>query len=281
MFQKGVASDGKEILRDYHMSEKLDGLRAAWDGERFWSRGNHAFPAPDAFKAFMPSALEISKTGTLDGELYLGRGRFQETSSVVRGAGNDWIDWGVRYMVFDSMSTWTFYTRLHLLYDLERSKHLYTRDTYRHFQVVSQWDFATGNWDWDHETLMKHVSNIVALGGEGVMLHKSNSIYRAGRSRDIRKMKLPDYGWARVLKPFDGKGKFTGMIGGYHVTGHRPDSIKKIEFKIGSGLTDWQRQNEIGTAGLVPFRYWGVYKSGIPRQPVFIDIGKVPKGNMP
>jgi hypothetical protein len=44
------------------MSEKLDGVRAFWDGKRFISRLGNVFPAPDFYKRGMPKT-------PLDGEL--------------------------------------------------------------------------------------------------------------------------------------------------------------------------------------------------------------------
>ena len=54
------------------MSEKLDGVRAYWDGEAFVSRLGNQFFAPDWFVADLPA-------DTLDGELWVGRKKFQRT----------------------------------------------------------------------------------------------------------------------------------------------------------------------------------------------------------
>src|SRR5262249_59583486 len=77
------------------MSEKLDGIRAYWDGETFVSRLGNKFYAPDWFIADLPA-------DTLDGELWVGRKQFQRTTSIVRsGAGG--AEWrAVTYVVFDA-----------------------------------------------------------------------------------------------------------------------------------------------------------------------------------
>ena len=59
------------------MSEKLDGLRAYWDGEGFVSRLGNRFAAPPWFVEHLPA-------NTLDGELWLGRKLFQRATSIVR-----------------------------------------------------------------------------------------------------------------------------------------------------------------------------------------------------
>ena len=57
------------------MSEKLDGVRAYWDGHNFYSRNGNQFPAPDWFKEHMPSC-------ELDGELWAGRRQFRRCLGV-------------------------------------------------------------------------------------------------------------------------------------------------------------------------------------------------------
>lgn len=62
---------------DYWISEKLDGVRARWDGRRLVTRGGARVSVPAWFVRGWPSM-------PLDGELWLGRGRFEATSGVVR-----------------------------------------------------------------------------------------------------------------------------------------------------------------------------------------------------
>ncbi len=81
-------------LGEYWVSEKLDGVRARWDGANLISRNGNRFAAPAWFTANFPAAK-------LDGELWMGRGRFEQTVSVVRRAAphDGWRE--VRFMVFD------------------------------------------------------------------------------------------------------------------------------------------------------------------------------------
>jgi predicted DNA-binding WGR domain protein len=66
---------------EWWMSEKLDGLRAVWDGTKFLSRGGNTFYAPTEFTKDFPSDI------ILDGELFCGRGNFDVASSLVRSMG--------------------------------------------------------------------------------------------------------------------------------------------------------------------------------------------------
>ena len=77
------------------MSEKLDGVRAYWDGRQFLSRLGNRYHAPDWFTAGLPDV-------PLDGELWIGRKKFQRTVSIVRrqDRSEHWKE--VRFLVFDA-----------------------------------------------------------------------------------------------------------------------------------------------------------------------------------
>ena len=64
-------------LQDYWVSEKYDGVRGYWDGEKLLARGGQRIYAPAWFTAGWP-------TTPLDGELWAGRGRFFQAVSTER-----------------------------------------------------------------------------------------------------------------------------------------------------------------------------------------------------
>ena len=64
-------------VTQYWVSEKYDGVRAQWDGEALRFRGGGRVPAPAWFTAGFPAT-------PLDGELWIGRGRFDALSGIVR-----------------------------------------------------------------------------------------------------------------------------------------------------------------------------------------------------
>src|SRR5262249_10366775 len=82
-------------LAGWWMSEKLDGVRAYWDGKRFISRLGNEFHAPDWFAASLPKT-------PLDGELWVERKAFQKTVSIVRpqDKSDHWKQ--IRYVVFEA-----------------------------------------------------------------------------------------------------------------------------------------------------------------------------------
>jgi len=69
--------DNAADLSDWWMSEKLDGVRAYWDGEHFLSRQDNFYHAPAWFLEGLPEV-------PLDGELWIDRKKFQRTVSIVR-----------------------------------------------------------------------------------------------------------------------------------------------------------------------------------------------------
>src|SRR5258705_13173354 len=69
--------DNAQDLAGWWLSEKLDGVRAYWDGKSLISRLGNRFHAPDWFVEGLP---EIP----LDGELWIGRKVFQRMVGIVR-----------------------------------------------------------------------------------------------------------------------------------------------------------------------------------------------------
>ena len=79
----------------YLVSEKFDGVRAVWDGRVLRFRSGLPIAVPEAFVERLPAV-------PLDGELWLGRGRFEALSGLVRRRCPDAAAWRhLRYMVFD------------------------------------------------------------------------------------------------------------------------------------------------------------------------------------
>ncbi len=87
--------DGVSDPTGWWLSEKLDGVRAYWDGKQFLSRLGNLFHAPDWFVAGLPGV-------PLDGELWLGRKQFQRAVSIVRRQDRCELWKEIRFVVFDA-----------------------------------------------------------------------------------------------------------------------------------------------------------------------------------
>jgi DNA ligase-1 len=235
------------LLEDYWVSEKLDGVRAYWDGRHLISRQGNHFNAPKWFVEEFPSV-------PLDGELWIGRNLFEVVSGAVRKRIPDEEQWQrIQFMVFDMPGhEGTFDQRVQAMKLLPVLPHL---------KIIEQYRVAT------QELLEKDLDQKVASGGEGLMLHRGASYYRAGRSDDLLKFKRYQDAEARVLAHIPGHGKFTGLLGSLLV--ETPDGIR---FKVGSGFSDELRKKPPPVGSNVTYKYFGKSINGVPRFASFLRI---------
>ncbi len=237
-------------LDRYWVSEKLDGVRARWDGARLISRGGRPIPAPAWFLAGFP-------TTPLDGELWMGRGTFEHMSATSRRGEPDPVAWGqARFMVFDLPDQeGPFGQRLAAL------RVLLTPSPSPYLVLIEQFRVP------DHASLMARLREVVAGGGEGLMLHREDAPYRAGRSDDLLKVKPYLDAEARVVGHLPGKGRFQGMLGALLV-----EEADGTRFRLGTGFTDVQRRDPPGLGSLITFKYQGRTAKGIPRFASFLRV---------
>ena len=241
-YQPGLA------LEDYWVSEKLDGVRARWDGERLISRGGKVFAAPDWFTRDFPAVV-------LDGELWIARGQYQQTVSIVRKK-TPHAGWRkIRLMVFDlPLDQGNFDQRVQAMQRLMRTNQS------PYLAMITQ--FKVPN----HEALQNRLNAFVEANGEGLILHKATAGYQPGRSNHLLKFKPYYTAEAVVLGYKPGKGKFAGLTGSLKV-----NFADKI-FYVGSGLKDSERRNPPPIGSTITFRYQGFTQKGLPRFPTFIRL---------
>lgn len=224
------------------MSEKLDGVRAYWDGAALISRLGNRFPAP----AWFTDALPREK---LDGELWLGRKLFQRTSGVVRSGGEDWAN--VAYVVFDAPAiAGPFEARIAAAKTLITAPHARVLDHARCDGV-------------DH--LRAELARVEALGGEGLMLREPGSAYAVGRSTSLLKVKTFHDAEARVIGHAPGAGKHKGRLGA--LVCELPGGVT---FNVGTGFSDAQRAAPPAIGAVITFRYQELTEDGVPRFPSFV-----------
>jgi len=227
------------------MSDKLDGIRAYWDGEgALWSRlGKRFAKAPTKYLALLPQGMP------LDGELYLGPGRFNDTVRAVKGAAG-WDE--LRYVVFDAppardLTGYSFEERL-----------AFARD---HWPDVAE---QTPCQNLQH--LYRELARVEAAGGEGVMLRQPCSLYEGKRSRTLLKVKSFQDVEATVCGHAPGKGKHAGRLGALVCA---LDSGARVD--VGTGLTDAERERPPAIGSRVTIRYQELTPAGVPRFPVFVS----------
>ena len=144
---------------------------------------------------------------------------------------------------------------------LEKLKILFANNQFLYLRLVEQFQI------YDHEVLMEKLDEVVDAGGEGLMLHKGDSFYLAGRSSDLLKVKNHQDAEARVVAHLSGKGKYTGMLGALLV-----ETNDNLRFRIGTGFTDMQRRRPPPIGSLVTYRYYGKTARGVPGFASFLRI---------
>ena len=231
----------------YLASEKLDGVRARWDGRALWTRAGHRIHVPPWFTRGWPAVA-------MDGELWLGRGQFDASSGLVRAG--DFADPGwraLRFMAFDLPADPAGFA--------QRSRRLAAllRAPPPTLARVRQLHFAS------RASLDAHLHAVVAAGGEGLMLQHALAPYRGGRSESLLKLKLARDAEARVIGYKPGKGKYAGMVGALLVEDERGR-----RFALGSGLRDVDRAAPPPIGSRVTFRHDGLTARGTPRFPRYL-----------
>ena len=235
-------------LQDYWVSEKYDGVRGFWDGRTLRTRGGETVQAPAWFTAGWPEV-------PMDGELWAGRGRFSHAQSTTRQQQPGDVAWRqIRFMVFDLPGDkGTFDQRLPALNALVESL------GQPWVQAVPQRRVA------NDAALQALLHRTVRAGGEGLMLHRGVSLYRAGRSDDLIKVKTHEDTEARVVAHLPGKGRHAGRLGALLV-----ETPSGQRFRLGAGFSDADRERPPPVGSWVTYRFRGTHDGGLPRFASFV-----------
>lgn len=239
----------KTDIAGWLVSEKLDGVRGYWDGKRLLSKHGITFHPPTAFLHNFPHFA-------LEGEIWGGRGTFERTVAVVRRQQPDkgWIT--LKFAIFDVPEATGPVVRR-----LQKAKRWFAGHPSEHAFVIPQKTIK------NKAELAEELRRVEKLGGEGLIVRRPDASYQTGRSDDILKVKSYLDMEAVVVTQLPGKGKNKGRLGSLLV--ELPDGTR---FKIGAGFTDEQRKHPPPIGATITFKYYGFYKSGIPKFPSFLRI---------
>jgi len=234
----------------YLVSEKLDGVRGLWDGRTLHFRSGRVIHAPAWFTAGLPPH-------PLDGELWMDRGRFEQTSAAVRREVPDDAEWHrISYQVFEwpggRGSFSERYAALQASIEKAGTPWLKLRPQFR---VASR------------QQLKARLAQVVAAGGEGLVLHRADARWQTGRTPALLKLKPQPDAEATVIGYVPGKGKYRGLCGALLVRG-----ADGRRFRLGSGLSDAQRHAPPPLGTSVTFRYRGRTRTGLPRFATFLRV---------
>jgi DNA ligase-1 len=240
-----LAQDAPQHLdpAGFLVSEKYDGVRAYWDGRVLRFRSGLPIAAPSAFIERLPPV-------PLDGELWLGHGRFEALSAIVRRHQPDATSWqALSDMVFDlPRAHGDFASRARRITSIVQQAH------WPQLVAVAQDTLASP------QALQRRLDEVVAAGGEGLMLHRAGATYVTGRSPALLKLKPLHDAEGRVLAHLAGRGRHAGRLGALQLR-----TAQGVEFALGTGFSDAQRDDPPAVGSLVSFTHRGFTADGVPR----------------
>jgi DNA ligase-1 len=275
-------------------SEKWDGIRALWDGEKIVSRGS-GIGNPKVYTYVPPWFISILPPGiALDGEIWIGRGMFQSTgklSNIKPGSSYSLkeIDdiWSgkdgnpVIFKVFDVPShEGPFEKRMAFLQNvvLDRrrcweqldypNKNIYPLQFTEQIKIQSM------------EQLVNLYTNLTSNGAEGIMIRAPGSPYEEKRSKYMLKYKIKEDAECIVRGYLQGDGRLQGMLGALRCEMIKDGKATGVFSNIGTGFSDFQRKyynvpassEYIPLGSIVSFSYMEMTNDGIPRHPVYRGI---------
>ena len=124
----------------------------------------------------------------------------------------------------------------------------------------------------DHTALQFQLKKTVKLGGEGLMLHRGDSLYKGLRNDDLLKIKTHEDAEARVIAHISGKGKYAGQLGASLVEIPTKNGKPGLRLKLGTGFSDSQRTASPAVGSQVTYRFRGLNDSGISRSASFMRV---------
>lgn len=236
--------------KQYFVSEKLDGVRAYWDGKNLLTRNGNIIHAPKWFlQNFPPFAL--------DGKLWTKRKDFEKIVSIIktRKNQNGWQQ--ITFHIFEVPNqSGNLIQRLKVL-----ESYLRTHNT-PYIKIIPQHQFQT------LEEINRFFNQIKQDGGEGIILRDKNTPYLVGRDPSAMKFKI-FFDSECLIKGYEkGSGKYQGMMGAIICE----DQTLHIILRIGSGFSDTMRINPPKIGTIITYKYYQKTKNNRPKHPVFLRI---------
>ena len=227
------------------MSEKLDGIRAYWDGNQLLTRSGKKIHAPEWFIKDYP-------TFELDGELWTKRDDFENISSIVRDKtpGENWSL--IKHFIFEVPNAkGGLFDRLEKVKPYEN----------QYIKILPQIIIR------NIEHQKNYFNEIEAQKGEGIVVRDPNSLYINKRTAKALKVKKFKDSECKLIGFTEGKGKYFDKVGA--LICQLPN---QIIFKIGTGMDDKFRNNPPKLGTIITFKYQNLTKYGKPRFPVYLRI---------
>lgn len=235
-------------INDWYMSEKLDGIRAYWDGKQLLSKNGNILHAPIWFTKNLPKF-------ELDGELWTKRNDFESIQNIVldKKPSKDWKK--ITYNIFEVPNT-----KGNFLKRLERIKTWQKINNNQYLKIITQIQCR------DKTHLDAYLNTLISKKAEGIIIKDGSLEYFKGRSRSILKVK----------KFFDGEAEVIGI--NYKSNDKFKSLILKMKnnivFNLGNGFTKEEKQRHPKIGDIITFKYYSLTKYGKPKFASFLRIRK-------
>ena len=237
-------------IDNWYMSEKLDGIRAYWDGEKLLSKNKNIIHAPSWFTKDFPKFK-------LDGELWTKRNDFENIQSIIldKNPSKYWNQ--ITYNIFEVPEE-----KGDFLKRLEKIKKWKKTNNNKYIKIIKQIKCK------DSKHLDVYLEKLINLKAEGVMIKNPSLEYFVGRSSNILKVK----------KFLDSEAVVIAI--NYHI--HKKNKFKSlvlkldnnVVFNLGNGFSKEERINHPKIGDIVTFKYYNLTKFGKPKFASFLRIRK-------
>ncbi len=225
------------------MSEKLDGIRAFWNGKTLLSKNGKELHYPSSFIYNFP-------TFALDGELYISRQNFELTQSIIMSKSGSWDK--ITYNIFEvPFSDGNFYERL------LKAKKWFKKHPSKYISFIDQIECK------NTKHLLSYLDKLSKLGAEGVMVKNPNLPYQTSRVSSILKVKKAHDMEGLVVDINYKNEKFKSLV-------LKLDN--GIVFNLGNGYTKEERLNHPHIGDIVTFKYYGFTKYKKPKFASFLRV---------
>ena len=242
-----VYDENKHDINGWYMSEKLDGIRAYWNGKELFTKNGNKIYAPIWFTKNFPNF-------ELDGELWTKRDDFENIQSIVldKTPSSKWRE--ITYNIFEIPNkSGDFDKRLELI------KLWQIKNKNRFIKIIPQLKCK------NKEHLNLYLKRLINKKAEGIILKNPKPFYFKGRNSNILKVK-----------------KFNDMEG--VIIGFNYDENKRLKslvlklsndviFNLGGGFREEIRLNHKFKVGdIITFKYYGFTKNGKPKFASFLRV---------
>lgn len=245
--QKPKIYQGDENIKNWLMSEKLDGIRGYWNGKELLTRKSKKIYTPRWFiKNFPPFEL--------DGELWTKRADFENIQNIVmdKKPSKDWKQ--ITYNIFEvPNANGNFIERL------EKAKKWFEKNPNMHVKIIKQIKVQNKG------HLHNFFEELSSKGAEGLIVKNPKELYHTGRSPHILKVKKAQDMEGEIIKI--NMSEKTAVLKSLKL------KLKNgVIFNLGTGFTKEQRKTPPKVGEIVTFKYFGFTKNRKPKFASFLHI---------